>query len=185
MLDTRHLRIILLITALALVFIILLTVIIDNSRKHISQKPAEPDSSDIQPDSEEEEVHWYIKFSVENQRATAYVEEAYAPVAANGQDYFIGGAAMHPLYPVNYGGSPLEPIIPFGTTLYLSEAIEVQGREYTSVQVMDTGDIYYGLWPESPYWLDIYFGTANYYNHLDARAFGTDEVSYYWFEEWR
>ncbi|NLO20800.1 MAG: hypothetical protein GX119_02210 [Syntrophomonadaceae bacterium] len=185
MLETRRLRLIILITALAILLIISATLIIANSRNKISPKPSRPDSSEIESPRDLSDVKWYIKFSVENQQATAYVEEAYAPVAANGHDYFIGGVAMHPLYPVNNGGSPLKPVIPFNTTLYLKEPILVQGQEYKSFQVMDTGDIYYGLWPGSPYWLDIYFGTANYYNTLDANAFGTPTVSYYWIEEWR
>lgn len=98
---------------------------------------------------------------------------------------FHGWSGRSSLHPVNYGGSPLQPVIPFGTTLYLEEPVLVQGKEYTSFKVMDTGDVYYGLWPDSPYWLDIYFGTANYYNRLEAKDFGTPRVSYYWFEEWR
>ncbi len=184
MLDTKHLRIIILAAFIAILLIISATLIIANSRDKISQKPTAPDSSETQP-QDNEDLQWYIKFSVENQRATAYVEEAYAPVAANGQAYFIGGVAMHPFYPINAGGSPLKPAIPFGTTLYLEKPVKVQGQEYTSFQVMDTGDVYYILWPEYPYWVDIYFGTANYYNQLDANNFGTDQVSYYWIEEWR
>lgn len=184
MLETKHLRIVVLATFIAILLIISATFIIANSRNKISQKPAQPELSEDQP-LDDQDLKWYIKFSVDNQQATAYVEEAYAPVAANGQEYFIGGVAMHPVYPINAGGNPLKPAIPFGTTLYLDKPIKVQGKEYTSVKVMDTGDVNYRLWSEYPYWLDIYFGTANYYNRLDANEFGTEKVSYYWIEEWR
>ncbi len=184
MLDTRRLRIIILAAFIAILLIISATLIIANSRHKISQRPARLDSSESQP-QDDEDRKWYIKFSVENQRATAYVGEGYAPLGANGQECFIGGVAMHPIYPINSGGSPLKPAIPFGTTLYLEKPVQVQGQEYSSLQVIDTGDVYYGLWPGYPYWVDIYFGTANYYNRLDASNFGTDQLSYYWIEEWR
>jgi 3D (Asp-Asp-Asp) domain-containing protein len=184
MLETRHLRLIIAITALAILLIISATLIIANSRSKISSKPSKPDSSGLESESQAD-LKWYIKFSVKNQQATAYVGESYAPLSASGEYCFMGGVAVHPLHPVNYGGSPLQPVIPFGTTLYLEEPVLVQGKEYTSFKVMDTGDVYYGLWPDSPYWLDIYFGTANYYNRLEAKDFGTPRVSYYWFEEWR
>jgi len=184
MLDTRTVRIVIISTFTALLLIISAIVLIANYQNKISQKPDIEDSSEKQ-NLDAEQFKWYIKFSVKDQRATAYVEEAYAPKAANGGNYFIGGTAMHPLYPINSGGDPLQAVIPFGTTLYLEEPLEVQGSEISSLQVMDTGDVYYGLWPEYPYWLDIYFGTANYYNRLDASNFGTQLVNYYWIEEWR
>lgn len=185
MLETKHLRLLILLTGLAILLIILATLLIANSRNQISLKPPPLDSSGIESEQDLSDAEWYIKFSVENQQATAYVGESYRPIAASGEVCFIGGLAMHPLYPLNKGGNPLEPVIPFGTTLYLEEPILVQGQEYKSFQVMDTGDVYYGLWRDSPYWLDIYFGTANYYNRQDAKAFGTQRVNYYWIEKWR
>ncbi len=184
MLETKHLRIVILATFIAILLIISATLIIANYRSNISQKPSVPDESETRPQGEEY-LKWYIKFSVEDQQATAYVAEAYSPITASGEVCFIGGVAMHPVYPINAGGNPLIPSIPFGTTLYLDKPVEVQGKEYTSFQVMDTGDVYYGLWPEYPYWVDIYFGTANYYSRLDAKDFGTEKVSYSWIEEWR
>ncbi|KUG03969.1 hypothetical protein ASZ90_018632 [hydrocarbon metagenome] len=181
MLESKHLRSMILVTFIAILLIISATLIIANYRNNISQKPIAP--SEKQPD--DEDLDWYIRFSVEDQQATGYVAEAYSPITSSGEVCFIGGVAMHPVYPINAGGDPLIPAIPFGTTLYLDKPINVQGKEYTSFQVMDTGDVYYGLWPEYPYWVDIYFGTANYYNRLDAINFGTEKVSYYWIEEWR
>lgn len=179
MLSSRHMRLIMLASFLVILLIISVTVIISNSQ--ISQKPLQPQPAEL---NGEREPKWYIKFSVNNQKATAYVGEGI-PIGASGNYCFIGGVATHPVYPVNSGGHPLQPTIPFGTTIYLDKPIEVQGSQYHSFKVMDTGDVNYRLWPEYPYWIDIYFGNANYYSRLNAREFGSDTVSYSWVEEWR
>lgn len=179
MLSSRHLRIVLFITLLIILLIIAITIIISNSQ--INQKPKNPQSTE---QTNGDGQKWYVKFSVSNQKATAYVGEGI-PIGASGNHCFIGGVATHPLYPVNSGGHPLQPAIPFGTTIYLNKPLEIQGSSYLSFKVMDTGDVNFRLWPEHPYWLDIYWGNANYYSRLSSQKFGTNIVSYSWVEEWR
>lgn len=128
--------------------------------------------------------NWYIQFTVKNQKSTAYTEAANALVSSAGKEYFIGSGAVHPRYPLNAGGEARNPIIPFGITLYLKEPIDVQGQKYTSLVVNDTGDVYYGLWPAHPYWVDVYFGNTNYYNHQSASQAGVKLIDYSWFESW-
>ena len=71
---------------------------------------------------------WYIKFSVKNQKTTAYTEAASAPVSSAGKEYFIGSGAVHPRYPLNAGGEARNPIIPFGTILYLDEPLKYSAK---------------------------------------------------------
>lgn len=127
---------------------------------------------------------WYIKFSVKNQKTTAYTEAASAPVSSAGKEYYIGSGAVHPRYPLNAGGEARNPIIPFGTTLYLDEPIEILGQKHDTLVVNDTGDVYYGLWPSHPYWVDIYFGQTNYYNNKSASNAGVKLINYSWYEPW-
>jgi len=127
---------------------------------------------------------WYIQFSVKKQKSTAYTEAASAPVSSAGKEYFIGSGAVHPRYPLNAGGEARNPIIPFGTTLYLSEPIDVLGEKRDTLVVNDTGDVYYGLWPAHPYWVDIYFGQTNYNNAKSANKAGVQLIDYSWFEPW-
>lgn len=130
------------------------------------------------------EPKWYIKFSVKNQKTTAYTEAASAPVSSAGKEYFIGSGAVHPRYPINAGGEARNPIIPFGTILYLDEPIDILGQKHDTLVVNDTGDVYYGLWPSHPYWIDVYYGTSNYYNIKSAGQAGVKLISYSWFEPW-
>ncbi len=127
---------------------------------------------------------WYIKFSVKKQKTTAYTEAATAPVSSAGKEYFIGSGAVHPRYPINAGGEARNPIIPFGTTLYLDEPLDILGQKHDTLVVNDTGDVYYGLWPAHPYWVDIYFGTSNNYNIKSANQAGVKLINYSWFERW-
>ncbi len=128
---------------------------------------------------------WYIRFSVKQQKTTAYTEETNALRPANGKTYFIGGIAVHPRSPVQSGGNQLQPLLPFGTVIYLKEPIKIQDKEYKSLTVMDTGDVNYGLWSAYPYWFDAYYGSSNYYNIKEARKYGVPQVDYYWYEEWK
>ena len=79
MLETRHLRLIIAITALAILLIISATLI-----KPILAvnkfKPSKPDSSGLESESQAD-LKWYIKFSVKNQQATAYVGESCTTVS--------------------------------------------------------------------------------------------------------
>lgn len=133
----------------------------------------------------DKDAKWYVQFTANNQKTTAYTEEVNAPRPSNGKSYFIGGIAVHPRYPVNDGGDPRVPLLPYGTEIHLSKPIDIQGQQFRSLKVMDTGDINYGLWPRYPYWFDIYYGNTQYYSDKNARDYGTDLVDYTWFEEWK
>jgi len=134
--------------------------------------------------TEQASPNWYIQFSVKNQKSTAYTEAASAPVSAAGKEYFIGSGAVHPRYPLNAGGEARSPIIPFGTTLYLDEPLEIQGEKHDTLVVNDTGDVNYGLWSAHPYWVDVYYGTSNSSNIKSAGQAGVKLISYSWFEPW-
>lgn len=150
--------------------------------RHRSSLPQKPAPGEIQqPSDQAQEPTWYIQFTVKDQKITAYTETSYARVAANGNDYFTGGIAVHPLYP---GIDPRKPAIPFGTRVFLTKPVKVHGVEYDSFTVMDTGDINYRLWAGHPYWFDIYYGTSDYWNNKGARDFGVKTESYYWVEKW-
>lgn len=175
-LTKQNLRLLASVVVIGIILIALFFLIIPKKSPQRSPRPVQPVDKDSQ---------WYIQFSVKNQKSTAYTEESGAPVAANGKSYFIGGIAVHPRYPVNSGGKPREPLIPFGTEIYLEKPIKVQGQEFTTLKVMDTGDVNYLLWPDYPYWFDIYSGTGNYYNTKDAKDYGAPLVNYTWYEKWR
>jgi hypothetical protein len=149
---------------------------------HPNRKPAPQTPAPSQP---AENAHWYIRFSVRQQKVTAYTEEAGAPRAANGKNYYIGGIAVHPRYPVTNGGNPVIPILPFGTVIHFKEPIKIQGTDRSSLTVIDTGDVNYRLWSSHPYWFDIFWGSTNYYNSKSARDFGARLVDYYWYEPWK
>lgn len=159
--------------ALLLLLTVLWSAIIKKPSAEVPQKPLVV---------EEAETQWYIRFSVQNQKTTAYVEPGQAQRASSGGTYYIGGVAVHPLKP---GVDPRNPIIPFGTMIYLDEPLQVQGREMSAFKVIDTGDVAYGRYGNTPYWFDIYWGQSNYYNVQSASKFGIKTVNYYWYEPWR
>ena len=146
---------------------------------NIPEKPL-PSQPEITPQPEPAE--WYIQFSVKAQKVTAYTDSSAAHRASSGQHYSQNGIAVHPIYP---GADPRIPLIPFDTIIWLNEPIEIHGQAYDSFRVIDTGDIYYRLWGDYPYWFDIYYGSANYYNNKAAREFGVKEMDYNWLEKWR
>lgn len=145
-------------------------------KKHLSEVPRKPDVE------QKQEKQWYVRFSVRNQKATAYVDSARGQLASSGKVCHIGGVAVHPLRP---GIDPRNPIIPFDTIIYLDEPLEVQGRTMSAFSVIDTGDVVYGRYGGTPYWFDIYWGQSNYYNVKAASEFGIQNVSYHWYEPWR
>ncbi|MGI6467825.1 MAG: hypothetical protein GXZ09_02550 [Syntrophomonadaceae bacterium] len=133
------------------------------------------------PLAEKAEAQWYVKFSVKDQKSTAYLNYSGALPSSGGR-YYIGGVAVHPIYP---GADPRQPIIPYGTMIYLEQPVKVHGREMSAFTVIDTGDIYYGRYGSTPYWIDIYWGSGGYYGNLSATEFGIQTVDYYWYEPWR
>ena len=101
------------------------------------QKPAPkplpaPDLVQVDPGSPVQ-PKWYVQFSVKDQKRTYYTEAARAPASASAKGYFIGSGAVHPQFPLNGGGEARQPIIPFGTRIYLSEPIDIQGNQYNSL----------------------------------------------------
>ncbi|MEN6350280.1 MAG: hypothetical protein ABFD08_12900 [Syntrophomonas sp.] len=174
--------------AIALILVFVASGLYLQSRNNQKTQPQrKTDTSEPGPseNKDEQNAKWFIQFTVKNQKTTAYTEEVSAPRPSSGKSYFIGGIAVHPRYPVNDGGDPRVPILPYGTVIHLAKPINVQGQEFTALTVMDTGDINYGLWPGYPYWFDIYYGNTQYYNVKNAKEFGTDLADYYWFEEWK
>ncbi len=160
------------------VVIILVTLWFTMGRKPPAEVPQKPQTV---PEERQAETDWYVKFSVKDQKSTAYLE--YGGVRpSSGGSYYIGGVAVHPIYP---GVDPRKPIIPYGTMIYLEEPITVQGREMSAFKVFDTGDIYYGRYGATPYWIDVFLGRGNYYSDRSAGEFGIKTVDYYWYEPWR
>lgn len=128
-----------------------------------------------------ENREWYLVVKAFNQASTAYTEPAGSPLTASARPYSIGSVAVHPRVP---GGSQVEPIIPFGTIIYLDnpKKITIQGQEFNAFTVLDTGDANWALWPDSPYWVDLYFGTSNYWNNKAASEYGMKRIDYHWYE---
>jgi len=132
-----------------------------------------------------QEKEWYVMFSVQNQKATAYTNHSGNVLSSSGQPYFFGAVAVHPRYPVNAGGDPLQPIIPYNTILYLKEPLQINVQSFSTLKVIDTGDINYRLYPDSPYWIDVYHGSGDYWSIINAQEFGIKEIDYYWIEKWK
>jgi hypothetical protein len=131
------------------------------------------------------EEDWYVIFSVNNQKATAYTNHSGNALSSSGKQYFLGAVAVHPRDPVNAGGDPLKPIIPYDTVLHLYEPLEINGQAFSTLQVIDTGDINYRLYSGSPYWIDVYHGSGDYWSIVNSQEFGIQEVDYYWVEKWK
>jgi hypothetical protein len=110
------------------------------------------------------------------QDATAYVNDSET---ASGKSNEIGYVAVHP----KTKGSHSNPIIPFGTYLYIDKVVDSDGNvfdsvyspegELTAVRVQDIGDVNYKL---STYFVDFYFGT----DEDSAEAFGLCKVDYHY-----
>lgn len=171
------------IIAIGTVFIILIIgLLYFSSARYANRKPLNP----VTPEKQvERNYNWYIKLSVKQQKSTGYTEETNAPLAANGHRYYIGGAAVHPRYPLQAGGKATVPLLPFGTEIHLYKPVTVLGNELHSLIVIDTGDVNYGLWSQHPYWFDIYWGSTAAFNVKEARKYGAQLVDYYWYEPWK
>jgi len=102
-----------------------------------------------------------------NQDVTAYVRYSTSTKPAGGGDYYWGVAA------VRYQGSnPLNPIVPFGTTVSTSLPIKSPIGSGTSFTVIDTGAMKPALSPNN---LDIYWG--EWYNQDSALSFGQNKMT--------
>lgn len=163
-----------------MIFLALAGALYGSYKQNISLKPApSPAPSEPQPAPEPQ---WYVQFTVKNTKITAYTESSYALPASSGQPYTLGGIAVHPIYP---GADPRIPRIPFGTRVYLNKPVVINGQNYDTFTVIDTGDVNYRLWSQRPYWFDIYYGPADYWSNQGAKKFGVQERDYTWFEKWR
>lgn len=178
--DRRLILLPLLILALFLIFYFFFRV----SHNPDTKPLPEPNISQTDTGETSPQPHWYVRFSTENQKQTFYTEQAQAPASASAQGYFLGSGAVHPRHPLNEGGEARQPIIPFGTTLFLSRPIEIQGNWFDHLIVNDTGDVYYGLWRKYPYWVDVYSGVTSYYTQKAALEGGVDLIDYHWYEPW-
>lgn len=167
----------------AAVLIVFIAFMIYYAAKISDQMPSK--KPDIVRPEKDQDLTWYIEFTVRDQKSTSYTEETGAPKAASGSHYFLGSGAVHPMYRLNFGGDPRKPIIPFGTVLYFDEPVLVHDKYYDQLIVNDTGDVYYGLWPASPYWVDVYYGASNSYNIRSAGKYGVKNISYKWYEKWQ
>jgi hypothetical protein len=176
-------RRILLVPLVILVLFIGIYLIFQAKQKPSPKPLPAPDSAQVNP-SNQDQPKWYVQFSVKGQKRTFYTEAVRAPASASAKGYFIGSGAVHPQFPLNAGGEARKPIIPFGTRIYLSQPIDIQGNQYSSLVVNDTGDVYYGLWHKYPYWVDVYAGSTNYYSTKAALNAGVDLIDYYWYEPW-
>lgn len=107
-------------------------------------------------------AHYYA-----NEDVTAYVRYSTSTKPAGGGDYHWGVAA------VRYQGSnPLNPVVPFGTTVTTSVTIDSPIGSGYSFTVMDTGSFSPSL---SEHCLDIWWG--EYYNQDSALHFGEKQLA--------
>lgn len=139
------------------------------------------------PKAEKTPAEDYLICVASQQMTTGYTEAGSAPPGSSGQGYFPGSVAVHPRVGTQWGGDPRHPIIPFGTTLHLldPQAVKINDQWYDTLIVNDTGDTNMRLWSAYPYWLDLYFGSTNYWSNRSARDYGTRKADYYWVEKWR
>jgi hypothetical protein len=102
-----------------------------------------------------------------NQNSTAYTDTQ----TASGNAPYVGIVAVH------HDGSG-DPYIPFGTTIYYSNSVSIQGDDYSSFDVEDTGDRDF---VQSDYWTDVYFGQPTEENEKACMDYGNNLVDYhYW-----
>lgn len=109
-----------------------------------------------------------------NQDSTAYVSQPGA-LTASGKTPTIGMCAMH-INVTTKTGSTTENVVKLGTTIFMEEAIDINGTDYPYLVVEDRGN------PSNrtPYWIDVYFGlTDTYYGA--AINYGITPVSYHYF----
>ncbi|NOW05392.1 hypothetical protein [Clostridium beijerinckii] len=131
---------------------------VKNNAKQTSSKKV---NNDIKLD----DYHGYC--SQYNQNSTAYTDTQ----TASGNSPYIGIVAVH-------HDSSGTPYIPFGTKIYYSNSVSIQGDDYNSFDVEDTGDPNF---VQSDYWTDIYFGQPTYDNEQAALNYGNNLVDYhYW-----
>lgn len=119
-----------------------------------------------------------VQVNKDNQDSTAYVAKAGA-TTANGKTPEVGMCAMY-IKSTTKTGQTSDSIVRLGTTIYMTEAVDVNGTSYSSFVVEDRGN------PSNrtDFWIDIYFGqyvdkTSQTYKA--AIQYGVKTVSYYYY----
>lgn len=107
---------------------------------------------------------WIVRV---DQDSTAYTSRTGARTAS-GAVPKIGMAAVH-----QYSSGT--PYIPFGTRIYYENAVTIQGNQYASFDVQDTGDLDFNL---SDYWTDLYFGISTASSEKAVVNYGQPTVTY-------
>lgn len=106
-----------------------------------------------------------------NQDSTMYLETGNP--CASGVYPYLGCVAVHRKSTTDYS-----PVIPFGTTInYLSDSVNINGRNFESFTVEDTGDKDY---VRSTYWTDVYGGANTSANRTMAWNYGVKKVDISW-----
>lgn len=124
----------------------------------------EPSISKITPAQAES---GYIQ--VYNQNSTAYLATGY--LTASGLIPAVGMCAVH-----HYSSG--SPYIPFGTSIYYDNSVQIQGQNYSIFDVEDTGDPNF---VQSAYWTDLFFGANTSANQTAALNYGNNLVGYKWY----
>lgn len=116
------------------------------------------------------------KVSKNNQDSTAYVANAGA-LTASGKTPAVGMCAMH-VDVTTKTGSTTSSTVKLGTTIYMTNNVNVNGTSCSSFVVEDRGR------PKNrtSYWIDIYFGQKTDATYKAAINYGLKTVSYYYYK---
>lgn len=106
-----------------------------------------------------------------DQDSTMYLETGNA--CASGNYPYVGCVAVH-----RKSSTDRTPIIPFGTRIYYEDdSVNINGGNYSSFIVEDTGDKKY---IRSTYWTDVYGGANTASNYAMAINYGLKTVDISW-----
>jgi|GEM_PF-1591498 len=110
-----------------------------------------------------------------NQDSTAYVANAGAKTAS-GVTPQVGMCAMYPKVTTRKG-STTNTMIKFGTPIYMTNSVNVNGKWCSYFTVTDRGN----PCGRTNYWIDIYFGQKTDATYKAAVNYGIRKVSYYYY----
>lgn len=120
---------------------------------------------------ENDDIETYALREHLNQNVTAYTGS------------ISGHGATYGYYNLQYGTvavkkwSNNDPYIPFGTNITLTNSIYLDGAGINKSQFMVTDT---GSGPgQSPYWIDIYYGSSTPINNANALKFGNSKIVSY------
>lgn len=129
-----------------------------NTKKESSSKKVQNSTLNVNS------LNWNVR---SDQDSTAYTASTSARTAS-GVVPKVGMAAVH-----QYSSGT--PYIPFGTRIYYENLVTIQGNDYASFDVEDTGDLNFR---RTSYWTDLYFGTSTSANNTAALNYGINTVTY-------